>query len=90
MKKVIVIISLLIVNITISKLYACDQCGCSIAGSYNNITGYAHNNYFMLKSSYYQFSNLTADNPSQSTMFELGFFAGYNINSRLHLLALFQ
>lgn len=78
---------LLIVIITISNIYACDQCGCSIAGSYNNITGYAHNNYFMLKSSYYQFSKVTADNPSQSTMFELGFFAGYNITNRLHLLA---
>jgi hypothetical protein len=80
------ILTLLIVNITISNVFACDQCGCSIAGSYNNVTAYAHNNYMMLKGSYYQFNNNEASSVSKSTMLGVDFIVGYNITPNLHLL----
>ena len=71
MKRLTIVILILIVKITISPLSACDQCGCSVAGSYNNVTAYAHNNYMMFKAGYYKFSTGTATSKLHSEMFSV-------------------
>ncbi|MGB4830611.1 MAG: hypothetical protein WBP31_04695 [Chitinophagales bacterium] len=87
MKRLTIVILILIVKITISPLSACDQCGCSVAGSYNNVTAYAHNNYMMFKAGYYKFSTGTATSKLHSEMFSVDAIVGYNITNRLHILA---
>lgn len=87
MKRLTIVILILIVKITISPLSACDQCGCSVAGSYNNVTAYAHNNYMMFKAGYYKFSTGTATSKLHSEMFSVDAIVGYNITNRLHVLA---
>jgi hypothetical protein len=87
MKRIKIVLLALIVGFTISSGNACDQCGCSVAGSYNNVTAYAHNNYVMLKSSFYKFTTGTTTSRVHSDMFATDLIVGYNFLPSLHVLA---